>query len=154
LNLSYGSAESAWTTLLAPGPGHANDISGAASNWTNATSGPYLSWSASNTSDRDDFQLVSDAVLNQNGLRYVPGTYETFGNNGTTAIGTSVNLGSNTALSDLANRTTILSLLTTVTDHLPVVADYDVIGVPTPEPGAISILFIAILFVRRTRISA
>jgi Dockerin type I domain len=50
-----------------------------------------------------------------------------FGNNGSVNYGGNVTSGSNTALSDLSNRTTILSDLTTATDHLPVVADYTIV---------------------------
>ena len=64
------------------------------------------------------------------GLEYVAGSYHTFGNNGSVAINGNINDPSNTALAGLVNRTTVLNLLTTVTDHLPVVADYFIVAAP------------------------
>ena len=81
--------------------------------------------------DRFDFQLQSSELNDGLGFEYVAGTYHTFGNNGSVALNGNINASSSTALSDLPNRTTILNLLTTVTDHLPVVADYRVIVPPT-----------------------
>jgi hypothetical protein len=83
---------------------------------------------------RDDLQLVTAPVgtgagsnLTMPGLQMVPGSLEVFGNNGSVSRGGSVSSSSNTALSDLSNRTTILTDLTTATDHLPVVADYTIV---------------------------
>ena len=57
-----------------------------------------------------------------NGLEYVPlRLYHTFANNGSVAVNGNINDPSNTAIPTLANRLTLLSDLTTVTDHLPVV---------------------------------
>ena len=84
-----------------------------------------LTESASSTRYRDDAQLVTAPMTNgQGGLQLVSTSYTVFGNNGSTAVGASVNLGSNTALSDLSNKSAVLTALTTATDHLPVVADY------------------------------
>jgi len=93
--------------------------------------------------DRFDFQLVTAPVLSGQGFSYigpnvpntlVPATqqsYHAFGNNGTT-YNQDLNSPSNTALpaSEYAptagqpSRTTVLNALTTASDHLPVVADY------------------------------
>src|SRR5262249_9680455 len=61
-------------------------------------------------------------------LEYRATTYHTFGNNGSVALNGNINDPSSTALPGLANRTTVLNLLTTVTDHLPTVADFTVAG--------------------------
>jgi hypothetical protein len=74
--------------------------------------------------DRFDFQLLTGEFTDGNGLEYRPNSYRTFGNNGSVAMNSSINAGSNTALASLPNRTTVLNLLTTVSDHLPVIADY------------------------------
>lgn len=83
---------------------------------------------------RDDLQLVTAPVgtgtgpnLTMPGLQIVPGSLEVFGNNGSVNLNGAVTSGSNTALSDLSNRTTILTDLTAATDHLPVVADYTIV---------------------------
>ena len=133
------SSEAAYQTMIASGVGQANDPANPAGDWT-ATSAFHgiLTESATDLSYRDDFQFVSGPMLSQNGLQLLSGTYGAFGNNGTTARGKSVNLTTNTALSDLVNRTDVLSALTTATDHLPVVADYTVVGVPEPSSGILA----------------
>jgi hypothetical protein len=90
---------------------------------------------------RDDLQLMTTNVYYgaPGGLQYVPGTYHTFGNNGTTAYYANVANGADTALnSDLVTNGPVFvsaySLyndLTNASDHLPVVADYTV---PLPAP--------------------
>jgi endonuclease/exonuclease/phosphatase family metal-dependent hydrolase len=76
--------------------------------------------------DRFDFELTSAALADGAGLDYVTGTYTAFGNNGSVGLGGNINALNNTALSDLPNQRQVLNLLTTVSDHLPVVADYQV----------------------------
>ena len=60
--------------------------------------------SATDLRYRDDLQVGTTNVYNAvaGGLALVPGTYHTFGNNGTTAYQGSVNSAGNTALNDLA----------------------------------------------------
>ena len=74
-----------------------------------------LTDSSTNLQYRDDFQVVTNPMLHGNGLDLDTGSYTVFGGN---------------ALSDLSNP--VLTALTTATDHLPVVADYTVVGVPEP----------------------
>lgn len=80
--------------------------------------------------DRFDFILQSNELTDGVGLDYVSGTYHTFGNNGSVPRNGSINDGSSTALPGLANRQQLLDYLTTVSDHLPVVADYRIVGAP------------------------
>jgi hypothetical protein len=85
-------------------------------------------------------------------LQLVPNTYTSFGNSyyvGTTLSTTMTENGAVTAstntgpLTDLSNRSAVLTALTQLTDHLPVVADYQLVGVsPIPEPGTISLLIL------------
>ena len=129
-----GSTEASYQTLIASGIGQAKDPVNPAGNWT-ATSAfaNLLTESATNLRYRDDFQFVTAPMLDTNGLHLVSESYSVFGNDGSTAYGKSVNLSSNTALSDLTNRLAVLSALTTVTDHLPVVADYSFTPVGPPN---------------------
>ena len=93
--------------LIAPGVGQALDTADPAGNWT-ATSAfkSLLTESSSNLEYRDDFQFVTAPMISgSGGLQLVPGSYTPFGNNGTTALGSSVNLGSNTALNNLTTPT-------------------------------------------------
>ncbi len=153
-NLTGGSSEPAWATLTAAGNGQAIDPTGA-TGWANSSSSWNYLYSESSTTlnARFDFQLVSNAMLNQPGLQLAPDTsdpftggypsskypyaYEVFGNNGTTALNGAVNAAGNTSLSDLANASTVLNDLKQFnsssqfvgSDHLPVVADYVLSGV-------------------------
>ncbi len=152
-NLTGGSSEPAWATLTAAGNGQAIDPTGA-TGWANSSSSWNYLYSESSTTlnARFDFQLVSNAMLNQPGLQLAsdtsdpftggypsskyPYAYEVFGNNGTTALNGAVNAAGNTSLSDLANASTVLNDLKQFnsssqfvgSDHLPVVADYVLVG--------------------------
>ena len=120
-----------FATMTASGPGQSLDPLNV-SNWTNNTNG-ILTESATNLRYRDDLELITQNVLNDaTGLKWISGTYHTFGNNGSVAKGGTVNSGSNTALTGLPNRSGVISALTTASDHLPVVADYTV---PDPSNG-------------------
>ena len=89
---------------------------------------------------RDDFEVMSSNVYYgaPGGLAYVPGTYHTFGNNGTSPYQGAI-IVNNTALnSDLQPNPPIsaeqcYTNLFGASDHLPVVADYTIsIGSGTP----------------------
>ncbi len=131
----YTSTEDAYQEFLSAGNGQAFDPINRPGSWHNNstfvgidTQAPAVSPPAGLTSggldDRFDFQLISGELTNGQGLEYLTGSYHTFGNNGSIALNQSINGAGSTALPNLANRTTVLDLLTTVTDHLPVVADY------------------------------
>jgi hypothetical protein len=115
-------------------------------NWSSSTSNSNILFMLSEESYelryRDDLQIMTSNVYYQasSGLRYVPGTYHSFGNNATTTWGNSVNLGGNTALNDLdpvkasatgLSAAVLLEDLTGASDHLPVVADYT-FSLPAP----------------------
>jgi hypothetical protein len=136
-----GSSEAAYQTMISAGVGKANDTANPANNWTaSASFKGLMTETATAMRFRDDFQFVSGPMLSQNGLQLVPGSYTVFGNNNSTAFGAAVNTAGNIALGDLPNRLDVLNALTTATDHLPVVADYQVIGVPEPSSFALAIL--------------
>ncbi|MBL8875759.1 MAG: endonuclease/exonuclease/phosphatase family protein [Phycisphaerae bacterium] len=132
-NFTSGRSETAYQTLIAAGNGKANDPANPTNTWTNSTGFRSLMTHASTAADiRFDFQFVTNAMLNQYGVQLVPNTYTVFGNNGSTSFGSSVYSQFSSALPDLANRLQVLQLLTTVSDHLPVVADYAVVFAPCP----------------------
>lgn len=113
-------------------PGGASGIS-----WETNTLMSLKSESSTSMRYRDDLQLMTTNVYygQAGGLAFVPGSYHVFGNNGTTAYGTSVNSGGNSALTNLAAGSPITAAqlydyLTTASDHLPVVADYTI---PVPS---------------------
>jgi endonuclease/exonuclease/phosphatase family metal-dependent hydrolase len=154
-DLNSAPPEAEFTNFTASGQGQAFDP------LSFTTSVQYWSESATDLRYRDDYQLMTSNVLNGTGaINYVSGSLQSFGNNGTTASGKSVNLTTNT---DLAYMTTaagynptqsqILAALTTASDHLPNIADYTFTTVAIPEPTAL-VLFAggaAVLLMRRRR---
>jgi hypothetical protein len=122
----------------------------------NPTNNPNINWGASTTDTnilamesesatdlryRDDLEVMTTNIYygTPGGLKFVPGTYHTFGNNGTTAYYGSVNNGADTALNNrlVTNGPVFISAaqlyldLANASDHLPVVADYTI---PVPAP--------------------
>ncbi len=132
---TYTSNEAGFQLLIGAGNGQAFDPLNRLGNWSNNASfvstftqapaiNPPGALVGGGLDDRFDFQLLTGEWTNGTLLEFIPGSYRTFGNNGTVAMNQSINNATNTALPSLANRTTILNLLTSVSDHLPVVADY------------------------------
>ncbi len=132
---SYSSSETFYQTLLAAGNGEAFDPVNSPGTWHNNVSfkvvhsqapavSPASPLTGGGMDDRFDFQVFSGELTDGFGIDYVASSYHAFGNNGTHTLNGNINDPSNTALPGLPNRTTVLNLLTTVSDHLPVVADY------------------------------
>ncbi|HUZ07272.1 MAG TPA: hypothetical protein VMV89_07265 [Candidatus Paceibacterota bacterium] len=96
---------------------------------------------------RDDLEMMTTNVYfgAPGGLKYVPGTYHTFGNNGSVNYQGTVNTSANTSLNNLATNGPVfisaqqlLVDLTGGSDHLPVVADYT-IPIPAPVISGVSL---------------
>ena len=93
---------------------------------------------------RDDLQVMTSNVYYQVawGFNYVPGTYQSFGNNGKIAYGGSVASGAGLILDTAKTSVTGLTAsmvgedLTDASDHLPIVADYTI---PLPAPVITSV---------------
>lgn len=149
-----GSTDPSMVEMSSTGQGQAVDAlnpTNAAQTWeTNATYQGIMSESATDLRYRDDLQLMTTNVYNgtAGGLEYVTGSDHSFGNNGTTAEGHSVNDGTDTALnsdlyqdgSSFITASQLYSYLTTASDHLPVVADYTI---AVPEPASLGIFMFA-----------
>ncbi len=136
------SSEASYQTLLASGPGQAFDPIEAPGNWHDSsqfksihTQAPAVNVSGlvgGGVDDRFDFQLVTGEFLDGEGLDYLSGTYHAFANNGTHQLSGAISTGNGAEPS-------VLAALEAVSDHLPVVADYQVpaamyaflAGVPT-----------------------
>jgi hypothetical protein len=131
------SQEPAYLDLTASGNGQAVDPANTP-NWDNTSAFTSIMTEAgADLFGRYDFQLDSNAMLNQPGMQLVPNSYTVFGQSSGTVFNDPVDISSNHALSDLSNQTQVLSLLsdeTDVTDHLPVVADYTTAGI-SPLPN-------------------
>jgi hypothetical protein len=85
---------------------------------------------------RYDLQFVTPNVYNGSGaVTYVPASENALGNNGSTAISASVEAPTNTACAGFTDPTQAqtLTALTTASDHLPVVADYNINSDPNPS---------------------
>jgi hypothetical protein len=120
------STEQTYQTLIASGTGQAIDTANIANNWLGtSTFKNLMTESATKLEFRDDLQLVTSPTVTLPGLQLVTNTLTPFGNNGSVAVGGNVKNG--TALSDLPNQSTILTDLTTDTDHLPTLADYVIV---------------------------
>ena len=128
------SSEAMYQTLLSPGHGQAFDPLNRPGNWHNSsgfrslhTQSPYdssfgdSSLVAGGVDDRFDFQLVTGELLDNEGLSYLGGSYRAFGNNGSHSLNDSINDSSNNA-----QPSNVLNALARVSDHLPVVADYQI----------------------------
>jgi endonuclease/exonuclease/phosphatase family metal-dependent hydrolase len=137
----YSSTEPAYQTLLSAGAGQAIDPlnpSNATQNWDNSSSFASFHTQSPCTSatgncgvgggidSRFDFQLSTAEVHDGEGFDLIPGSDHPFGNNGST-YNQAVNSGSNTVTFPGVTSFTksqILNALVSATDHLPVVADY------------------------------
>jgi len=123
------SSEAMYQTLLAAGNGQAFDPLSAPGSWHNNSSfanlhsqSPHDGSSGLVTGgldDRFDFQLLTGELLDNEGLSYISGSYHAFGNNGTT-YNQAVNSPGNTYPLNSGQ----LNALAHVSDHLPLVADY------------------------------
>lgn len=131
------SAEQSFQTLMAPGPGQAFDPI----NQSGVYNSSYVSWNNNSTlrwmhtqapnstayfsgqttggmDDRFDFQMVTAEMLDGEGMSYIAGTYHAFGNNGThQCCNSEISTGTGASA-------TVLDALKRASDHLPVVADY------------------------------
>ena len=124
------SSESSYQTLLASGNGQAFDPINTPGTWNNSSSlrhthtqSPVTTqiWPGQITGgmdDRFDFQLITDEFQDDEGLSYISGSYRAFGNNGTHFCCNS------SILSGSGASPTVLTAIATASDHLPVVADY------------------------------
>ena len=138
--------EAMFQTLTSPGPGQAVDpLAGFATgcNWNNNNSfraihtqspsdGTGVGLVEGGMDDRFDFQLVTNNLFDEEGLSLIPGSYHAFGNNGTHRLNQAVNASGNTA-----NTPLVLDALAQTSDHLPVVADYQLPAVMQVELAAI-----------------
>ncbi len=139
------SSEAMYQTLLSSGAGQAFDPINRPGNWHNSSSlrithtqSPYNpnqndpDLIAGGLDDRFDFQLVTGELLDNEGMSYISGSYHAFGNNGSHALNDYIDDSSNTALPS-----NILAALAGLSDHLPVVADYQVPARMLVETGVV-----------------
>jgi hypothetical protein len=127
-------------------------------NWHNSSAGTNILAQESDNDEfiqyRDDLEMMTTNVYSgaAGGLKYVPGTYHSFGNNGSVKYQGTVNTNANTALNNLVTNAPVfisaaklLVDLTGGSDHLPVVGDYT-IPIPAPNITGISLAKTNLIF--------
>lgn len=121
-----GSSEGTWTNLLAAGDGQAFDPVNAPGEWRDNTAFRHLHSQNPSAAmdDRFDFQFISGEFSDGNGIDYVANSFRVFGNDGTHTLNDAITTGSGAS-------TNVLNALANVSDHLPVVADFAIVGTPT-----------------------
>ncbi len=87
---------------------------------TRVSSGPFGTGAGGGLDDRFDFILMSENMLSNPKMRYVPGTYEAYGNNGNC-----FNLSINNVNCGGTFGTNLRSNLYNMSDHLPVVMELE-----------------------------
>ncbi len=128
------SSEGMYQHLLSSGAGQAFDPINSPGAWNNNSGFKALHTQSPTTSvrfsgqvtggmdDRFDFQLATAEMLDGEGLSYIAGSYHALGNNGShnwSSGNSNLDVGSNTALPF-----NTLRAIANASDHLPVVADY------------------------------
>jgi hypothetical protein len=167
-NLFSDSNEPAYQTLLAPGTAQAHDPASFTQVWSaDAAHVDIETEEDFAVQFRDDVELPTTNVYNQAGiytqpgLRLANGAYIVFGNGSSPSVaagGTaqpfqgSILYSGNHSLDNLSNANDVFNALLLGSDHLPVVADYNLVGVaPLPEPGSMGLLVTAALLRRRRK---
>lgn len=135
----YTNTEAAYQTFTAAGVGQCIDPLGSA-NWTGAANAIMHTQSPRDVTgtligggvdDRFDFQLSTADFHDGDGLSIIAGTYRTFGNDGA-HYNLAINSGNNSYYpGDLVRSNSVADLLFAASDHMPVVADYQVPPVMT-----------------------
>ncbi len=130
----YTNTEATYATMTAAGNAQCVDPLGTA-NWTGAanaikhTQSPRLLSGAlvgGGVDDRFDFQFSSIDFHDGDGLSMIAGTYRTFGNDGN-HYNLDINTGNNDYFpADIPRSNAAADMLWAATDHMPVVADYQV----------------------------
>lgn len=131
----YTNAEPAYTLLLSGGAAQMFDQLGSGAwggsgNALKHTQSPRLpslnGLVGGGMDDRFDFQLSNDDFLDNEGIARIIGDYRTFGNDGN-HYNQSINDGNNTYFpGDVARSNLLADALYAASDHLPVIADYQI----------------------------
>ena len=117
-----GSSETAYANLTGAGAGQVQDVAATPGEWFGNTAFKSLHTQdpGNNMDDRFDLQFASGEFFDEVGLDYVDGSFHVFGNNGSHALNSSITTGTGAS-------PTVLTALSNASDHLPIVADYEII---------------------------
>ena len=138
----YSSSESGFQTLTGTGAGQAFDPINRLGSWSDASSFRDVHTQSPATTavfdgqvtagmdDRFDFQLVSGELLDGRGVDVVAGSYWAFGNTGSHTLNGAITTGNASTLASripgysTSQAQAVLTALASASDHIPVVADY------------------------------
>ncbi len=117
------SAEAAWTNIVSAGAGQLQDVADAPGNWSDNPAFKSLHSQDPRTTmdDRFDIQFASGEFFDGGGVDYVSNSYHVFGNNGTHTLDSPITTGTGASVA-------VLNALVAASDHLPVVADYEILS--------------------------
>jgi autotransporter-associated beta strand protein len=129
----YRTNDAGWIAFTNAGAGQAFDPVNAVGNWTDNPD--FLAVQTQNPrspmDDRFDFQLVTAEVLDGRGFAYITNSYWAFGNTGSHNFDQAIDSGNavaglNAVLTNYstAQISNVFDALISLSDHLPVVADY------------------------------
>ncbi|HIN84454.1 MAG TPA: hypothetical protein EYM90_06105 [Phycisphaerales bacterium] len=132
----YSSSEPGYIWFTDPGPGQIIDPLGNGNSWSGAsntlkhTQSPLLNQNGGliggGLDDRFDFQFVSDTLLDGGGFDLIDGTYRTLGNDGN-HYNDAIDTGNNSYFpGDTARGNALADALVMASDHMPLMADYQV----------------------------
>ena len=148
----YRTNDAGWIAFTNSGAGQAFDPINAVGNWHNNPDfmAVHTQNPRSAMDDRFDFQLVTGEVLDGRGFAYITNSYWAFGNTGSHIFDQGINTGDavaglNAVLTNYstAQISNVFDALTSLSDHLPVVADYQLpasMGVAVDSPAARAIV--------------
>ncbi len=116
------SFEAAYSNLIASGAGQVQDVADAPGNWLDniAFKNLHTQNPRDNMNDRFDLQLASGEFFDGVSLEYVDDSFHVFGNDGSHTLNSAITTGTGAAPA-------VLTALVSASDHLPTVADYEII---------------------------
>ncbi len=116
------SAEAAYQAFVSAGPGQLQDVADAPGNWFDNPAFKSLHSQDPGTTmdDRFDIQFATGEFFDGTGVDYVPDSFHIFGNNGTHTFDMPITTGTGASPD-------VLNALVAASDHLPAVADYQII---------------------------
>lgn len=124
------SNELAYSTIVSAGPAQMIDLAGpgATGSWTDNAAFKHLHsqdprGSGTGMDDRFDIIFGTDELFDGTGLEFVDNSYRVFGNNGTHTLNGPITTGTGAAPA-------VLTALAALSDHLPVIADFEIISGP------------------------
>ena len=132
----YSPSEPAYEWFIAPGVGELVDPLGNGNSWSGGsntlkhTQSPLLNQDGGliggGLDDRFDFQFLSPSLLDGGGFDLINGTYRSFGNDGN-HYNDAINTGNNSYFpGDNARGNALADKLIIASDHMPLIADYQV----------------------------